>query len=249
MCAVPPLVRALQFRGHLRDAYRVATLTTHGYSPMVMYDLARFGMVPLDSARSEFDRILGLAPKTTLVRLYPWWVERGDTGAIQTYIDVFANRLANRNYDGAALATHRASLAAGRAYLALARRDTALALELLLTSADTLHPCQYQTRETLVDLLIASGHSRVAAQRLQRRWPGTSECSDGVDDILWTLKRARLSERLGRRESAAADFQLVATAWRTADPELQPYVREAQSALARLRVKVPAPAPNAATDR
>src|SRR5262249_49508483 len=135
MCAVPPLVRGLQFRGHLRDAYRVATLTAHGYSPMVMFDLARFGMVPTDSARETFDRILGLAPKTTLVRLYPWWVDQRDTAAIQTYVDVFANRVATRNFDGVSLATSRAALAAGRAYLALARRDTALAQELLLTSA------------------------------------------------------------------------------------------------------------------
>ena len=249
MCAVPPLVRGLQFRGHLRDAYRIAALTAHGYQPMVMFDLARFGMVPVDSAREEFDRIFALAPKTTLVRLYPWWVQQGDTASIQSYIDVFANRVATRNFDIAGTSTHRASLAAGRAYLALAKRDTALALELLLTSADTLHPCQYQTRATLVDLLIATGRLRGAAQRLERRWPGTSECSDGVDDVLWTLERARLSERFGRRANAAADYALVAAAWRTADPELQPYVREARTALARLRVKLPPSSASADNDR
>src|SRR5262249_42120427 len=134
---------------------------------------------------------------------------------------------------------------AGRGYLALARRDTALALELFLTATDTLHPCQYQTRVTLVDLLIATGHLRGAAQRLQRRWPGTTECSDGIDDVLWTLKRARLSDRMGRHEAAVPDYELVATAWRTADPELQPYVREANAALARLRAKVPKPSTKA----
>jgi hypothetical protein len=247
MCAVPPLVQALQFRGHLRDAYRLAGLTIHGYLPMVMADLARFGMVPVDSARETFDRIFALAPKTTLIRLYPWWVDQGDTAAIRTYIDVFANRVATQNFDTVSISTNRAALASGRAYLALARRDTALAVELLLTSADTLHPCQYQTRETLVDLLIATGHLRGAAQRLQRRWPGTSQCSDGIDDVLWTLKRARVADRLGKHESAAADYELVATAWRTADSELQPYVREARAALARLRVKPPAPSPKTVT--
>jgi len=239
MCAIPPLVRALQFRGHLRDAYRLAGLTLHGNLPSVTFDLARFGMIPVDSARAESDRILALAPKTTLVRLYPWWGEQGDTAAIKTYVDVFSNRVATKNFDSTSVATHRAGLAAGRGYLALARRDTALALELFLTATDTLHPCQYQNRVTLVDLLIATGHLRGAAQRLQRRWPGTSECSDGVDDVLWTLKRARLSDRKGQRESAIADYDLVATAWRTADPELQPYVAEARAALARLRVKAP----------
>jgi hypothetical protein len=53
-------------------------------------------------------------------------------------------------------------------------------------------------------------------------------------EVLWTLERARVAERLSDREKAARDYQYVADVWRHADPELQPYVTEAKEALARL---------------
>jgi len=40
---------------------------------------------------------------------------------------------------------------------------------------------------------------------------------------------------LGRRREAAAEYAFVADAWRTADSELQSYVRESREAVARLR--------------
>ena len=49
------------------------------------------------------------------------------------------------------------------------------------------------------------------------------------------MERARVFERLGRRDEAATNYAFVADAWRTADAELQPWVREAHDALARLR--------------
>jgi hypothetical protein len=49
------------------------------------------------------------------------------------------------------------------------------------------------------------------------------------------MERARVFNRLGRRDEAATNYQFVIDAWRTADPELQPYVREATAALKRLR--------------
>src|SRR5262249_49893410 len=98
-------------------------------------------------------------------------------------------------------------------------------------------------RTAIVRLLIARGRYREAADRLERRWPGTSECSDGMDDVEWTLERARMFERFGERQRAIADYEFVANVWRTADPELQPYVRAARGAAARLRAgKPPAPA-------
>jgi len=53
-------------------------------------------------------------------------------------------------------------------------------------------------------------------------------------EILWTLERARVAERLGEREKASQDYQYVANVWRHADPELQPYVTEARAGLARV---------------
>lgn len=48
------------------------------------------------------------------------------------------------------------------------------------------------------------------------------------------LERARIAERLGDRATASRQYQFVADAWRNADPELQPHVIEAKSALSRL---------------
>jgi hypothetical protein len=45
----------------------------------------------------------------------------------------------------------------------------------------------------------------------------------------------RAAERLGERERAIRGYQFVAHGWRHADPELQPFVTEARSALHRLR--------------
>jgi hypothetical protein len=49
------------------------------------------------------------------------------------------------------------------------------------------------------------------------------------------MERARVLDRLGQRDEAAANYAFVTAAWRTADPELQSYVREANAALRRLR--------------
>ena len=53
-------------------------------------------------------------------------------------------------------------------------------------------------------------------------------------EVLWTLERARVAERLGDREKAIRAYQYVANLWRHADPELQPYVTEAREGLGRM---------------
>ena len=232
-CAATQVLDALQFRGHLREAHRLTSLQLHWLRPTVIYNLARAGMVPAETSRVEFDRIFALAPKTTMTKLYGWWAMEGDTAAIQSYLQIFtAAQRRLRTPSGVAML--RANLAAGRAYLALAEGDTVSAVSRLLVTADTLHECWYENRLTLVQLLVAESRYREAARRVERRWPGTTECSNGYDDVIWTMERARVFDHLGRRDQAMANYAFVADAWRTADPELQPYVREARSAIARL---------------
>jgi len=179
--------------------------------------------------------LLAVSRRGINVRLYPWWAADGDTSAIRTYISTSEWSLKSRARDSATVALLRANVAAGNAYLALARRDTAAALSQLLSTRDTLHACWHMNRATTANLLVGIGWYREAAQRLERRWPGTSECSDGVDDVEWTLTRARVFDKLGRRDEARANYEFVVRAWRTADPELQPRVREARTAIARLQ--------------
>jgi serine/threonine-protein kinase len=230
-CATMAVIDGLQFRGHLREAQRLTTLDAHWLGPTVSFNLGRFGILPADTVRAEFQTILAQSPRTKIAKLYRWWGPDGDTVAIQTYIRDFAASEVQSTFGRAML---RASIAAGRAYLDLAKRDTAAALRQLLTTPDTLHECWYDQRVTAVQLLIATDRYRDAAPHLERRWPGTSACSNGIDDVVWTMDRARVFERLGRRDEAAANYAFVADAWLTADPELQPVVREALEALNRL---------------
>jgi hypothetical protein len=233
-CAFMQAVDGLQFRGHLRDANRLASAQVPWVRPAVTYNMARVGIVSADSARTEFKQVLALAPRTRIIKLYGWWAIDGDTAAILTYINGFAETEGHLNTESTE-AMLRASVAAGRAYLALAKRDTNAAMTQLLTTADTLHECWYDNRLALVQLLAAKGRYREAGKRLERRWPGSTACSNGFDDVVWTMERARVFERLGRRAEAAAEYAFVADAWRTADPELQPYVRESRQAIARLK--------------
>jgi len=176
--------------------------------------------------------VLALAPRTTVTRLYAWWATDGDTAAIQKYIAGFEAVHPNQTTIQQLL---RANAAAGRAYLALARRDTAAAVRLFVTTPDTVYECWSENRMAFVPLLRATGRYREAGERLERRWPGTTKCSNGVDDVLWTMERARVFDHLGRRDLAIESYAFVADAWRTADPELQSYVRESNAALERLR--------------
>jgi serine/threonine-protein kinase len=234
MCATVLAVDALQFRGHLREAYQLASARVPWLQPSVALSLSEARMITRDSARAEFKRVLALAPRSRMTKLYHWWATDGDTAAIALYVRGFES-VEHRPRSPSTEAMLRTNVAAGRAYLALAVGDTASALRQFLTSKDSLHECAYENRLTVVELLIATGRYREAAQRLDRRWPGTTSCGNGFDDAMWTLERARVHERVGRRAEAAVDYKFIIDIWRHADPELQPYVREAREALARLR--------------
>jgi len=231
-CAFLQTVNGLQFRGHLREAARLTALQAHGSSTAVKYNMARFGIMSVDSTREAFRRVLAYAPHTRVSKLYGWWATDGDTAAIQVYINGYAAVTGQTTPVQAML---KAQVAAGEAYLALAKRDTAGAIRRFSTTADTLNECGYESRVTLVQLLRTTGRYQEAGERVGRRWPGTTQCSNGVDDVLWTLERARVFEKLGRREQAAESYAFVVNVWRTADPELQPYVEEARTALLRLK--------------
>ena len=182
-------------------------------------------------------RILGTVLIVAGVLALAWvvvvWRWEDPFTAIQTYISAFI-AAERRPRTSSMTALLRANVAAGRAYLALAKRDSAAALSQLLAAKDTLHECWYDNRLALAQLLTAGRRYPEAGERLERRWPGTTSCSNGFDDVIWTMERARVFERLGRRDEAAANYAFVVDAWRTADPELQPYVRESRAAITRL---------------
>jgi hypothetical protein len=121
-------------------------------------------------------------------------------------------------------------VAAARAYLALARKDSAAALRLFEGIPDSL--CTDCSTESLVRLRLW------AARGDDRRVLDAEGAPVGITWVATEVSRrlevARAAERLGERERAVEGYKFVADAWRHADPELQPYVTEARRALERL---------------
>jgi len=141
-----------------------------------------------------------------------WWTSRGDTNAIERYLERGGWR------------------AQGLAALALARGDTA---EALLRFEEREPAWDHPNNTTIVHarLLKATGRKAEALKVLQDRfvndWPLASR-------VVWVLERARLAEQVGEAEQAIRDYRFVTRVWTHADPELQPSVREAESAVLRL---------------
>lgn len=91
----------------------------------------------------------------------------------------------------------------------------------------------YLDRLTLAQLLSEQRRDSEAWQILLSSYPA-SILAPWPNEALWLLLRGRVGERLSERESAAQAYAWVAGMWRSADPELQPYVTEAREGLARL---------------
>ena len=159
----------------------------------------------------------------------PLWTGRRDSAMIREIErrSDFSARAARTEVDRN-IATYTSD--AARAYLALLRRDTMTAIRRLEALPDSLCPLCYFQRMTLGHLLASRQDDRKAAAVLDR-WlidlPLPSE-------VLWTMERARVAERLGDREKAIHAYQYVADVWRHADAELEPYVTEAKQGIGRL---------------
>ncbi|MFN2566005.1 MAG: protein kinase [Gemmatimonadaceae bacterium] len=239
------LARHLGFRGHLRDVYAIYG----SRAPWWFAELALVGTAPPDTAAAVFGRWLrnenwGVAAGGMLWTLprpdrarpraelaLPWWASRGDVASLLEFL-----RRARLTERSASNPTERGywryNTAAAQGYVALARRDTAEALRRFGALADTLCLWCHYERLTHVQLLRASGRYREAAGLLERglrSWP-----LQIPSEVLWSLERGRVAERLGDRAKAMEGYRYVADVWLYADPELQPFVAEAKRALKRL---------------
>ena len=235
------LARMLAHRGHLREAYRTAPpYTFHSYMQWQhpFTDLALMGAVPPESAAATFGRMLRqdslLAGEGEQRDGLPWWSAERDTASL----DWFARRA-----DSAARAPRAVVAGAqlrlladkARAYLTLAKGDSAGALRAFAALPDSvcivpITDCFYEDL-TRFRLAAALGQDRHAAETFDRKILGRHLSPVAV---LATLERGRVAERLGEHDRAVASYRLVTEVWRHADPELQPYVKVARTALARL---------------
>jgi hypothetical protein len=158
-----------------------------------------------------------------------WWAARGDSATVRAIVhrsDSIARSAPSEVDRDLGSYTSQAA----QAHLALMRHDTAAAVRRLEALPDSLCPLCYTERFTLAHLLSARQEDRKAALLLDR---GLTELLV-PSDVLWTLERARVAERMGNREKAVHSYQYVADVWRHADPELQPYVTEAREGLRRM---------------
>lgn len=226
------LVRSLAFRGHLREAFRLAPGGPRGFRGVADFLAvwAMFGGLSHDAVAALFagwrDDV-ELGPSTL-----SWWATQGDTASIHRVQAAQAVH-ARTSQDAWRKARAHYWEQTAAAHLALVKRDTAEAIRRLLSLADsTCVLCNTAPQHfLLVSLYSAQRRDREAAALLEADFHWSMEPLV----VLWRLERARVSERLGDRDRATTEYRFVADAWRNADPELQRYVQEATIALRRLR--------------
>jgi hypothetical protein len=213
------LAAVLAYRGHMHEALEVATPKQSSWFANLFPELVVWGAVPAAQVDSVFVSWQALPGDSLGLNLSVWWwAVRGDTAAVKKVI-----RLDPR------------ATGSDEAFLALARGDTAEAMRRFAASRDRDVFGHFPTLAK-IRLMAARGDVTGALKLLNARepndWPIPSH-------VVWVLERARLSELAGNWDVAARDYQFVMDVWRHADSELQPFVEESRTALARLSGTVP----------
>jgi tetratricopeptide (TPR) repeat protein len=241
------LANALAYRGHIHEAYATdrRLIFDSKASRFTWYDdpfmcLALLGVIPDSLAASTYARGFEAdsawpIPRSNVqprhLRGLPWWQARRDTLSLARFA-LRAEQEARTQKGATGKLRGRYLHLAATAYLELARGDSAAALRLFQAIPDTLcivNICYY---EKLIQarLLTSQGRARQAGEVLDLWvWKG-----EGPLYVLGVLDRARIAESLGEREKAMQSYQFVVDVWRRADPQLQPFVVEARTALTRM---------------
>jgi serine/threonine-protein kinase len=235
------LAAALAYRGHLREAETLIDGEVRlGSVPGVPAEIALLKSSRPENVDTLFGRWLRRGsfwppgdwptggPPGPMAWALSWWSARGDTLALAEYA---------RRADSAQEATSRSIwkenaeylAEAARAYLLLARGDTAAALRFFQRPHEFAYPW---TRMTEAQILSRQGRDADALELFEEAYPLPWWWGPGR--VLAKLEAAKTAERLGQKERAAAHYQFVLDAWRNADPELERYVREARAGLERL---------------
>jgi eukaryotic-like serine/threonine-protein kinase len=221
--------RSLASRGHMRAAFQ-ALAQAQPRQSRIFPEMALLAGVPPESAATAFQQRLTEASAAELAQAFPWWASRRDTVSLRL-ARTHAESLAKAQSPITMVAEYVAASAS--AYLALARRDTANAIRQLQALPGGQCPACYLDRLTLAQLLSEQRRDREAWEILRVEHPAAT-LATWATEVLWSLLRGRVGERLGEHERAAAAYTWVVGMWRNADPELQPYVKEAREGLARL---------------
>jgi len=222
-----PLAVALAYHGHMHDASALAGTARRRFAGRLAGELAVLEALPRALADSAFLAWLHERPfvnDEAMASVLAWWGKQRDTAALQQYLPLA--RTPWRREDRGALYAHRVQVAEG--YIALARADTSSAIR-LLTSLPSNEWWVYE-RLVAARLLVARSRLGEAFAVLDRGFPYPYATPLRG---LWAVEHARLASRLGKPDKARESYDYVVQLWRTADPDLQPYVREARAALAK----------------
>jgi len=227
-----PLGLSLAYRGHLAEAYALM----HDDISVLFGDLAVLGGVPQDTAERIFDQWAAIKRPDGPLWMVAWWGARGDTARLTRMEQVFTGALAHLPPQAPPIAKDLIGYLAlsTRAYHTLARGDTTAALQQFLALPDSacFNICSI---DVLVRAQLLEGRGRTA-----EALAGLDRHIDGAwtlivpSEVLRTLERGRLNEKLGHRDAAIAAYAYVADAWAHADATLKPYVDEARAGVARL---------------
>lgn len=225
------LPAALATRGHVKEAYRLAP----GF-PALLAQLALLGVVPSDTVASWASQWAKSRGEAAMYAA-PLLAARRDTATLAASIRALDGARRGPLPPSAPPITREVLgylVAAHRAFLALARGDSAEALRLFDARPDSacFGACRIDDLAH-VQLLAARGRPVDALARLERPAAGFSPGLLPID-VLSALERGRLYERLGNRERAIEEYAFVLQAWRDPDVELRTYVDEARAGLVRL---------------
>jgi serine/threonine-protein kinase len=219
-----PIVLPLQlaFRGRFSESY-----ITLGDAPSRLFaPLALLGAIEPDTARAVFGR--WLAARSPLVNTaLPWWAARSDSASIARLVLVYDSALANARPENAVQARYNA--AAARAYLSLARHDTATALSAFSALSDT--SCLRCDLDRLTTAQLLSHAKRFAeADKILRQRLFSSVTPT---EIMIALERGKVATALGQKSDARRCFELVVRAWGNGDAGARTRVVDAQRGLSR----------------
>lgn len=230
------VVAALAQRGHLKEAYAADEDASDRTALM-----APLGGVPHDAAAAMFARMLqqprlAAGPDALpygfsfpLFSALPWWAAQRDSASIAVFASKMGRMADSTGTPRDVRPWLRYGEVAAKGYLALARGDSAAALERFTSLPDTVCLCVYD-QVVKSQLLLARGRPKEALAVFRGHYPDFMSPAEG----LWYLQRGRAYEQVGRTKDAVDDYRRVVDVWRHADPELGGYVAEAREALARL---------------
>jgi serine/threonine-protein kinase len=190
--------------------------------------IAMLGGYTADSVRALFAQHLKGGGNSCPPCFANYFASTGDTAALLR-ISRDLDSVAKVDTSGPFKAYRSYDVAVIRAFMTLARHDSAGALAQFASIPDSLcNQCAF-LEITYAQLLEAKGRDRDALKLL-------STVNLGADNYIMmiTLERARVAERLGEKAIAVDGYAFVAAMWEKGDPVYQPYVKEARAALKRL---------------